>query len=101
MKVEVVHVVFALDNLHVLTSVIVELDWVKARDIAVVNLYVELLDVVLLILRTDDWLKLKPVVDQSELALHLAQACAVVNNYAQIVKVSFYVFNWDGKRKVT
>ena len=95
MKVEVVHVVFALDNLHVLARVVVELDWVEARDVAVVNLYVELLDVMLLVLRTDDRLELKSVVVQSELALHLAQACAVVNDYAQIVEVSFYVFNWD------
>jgi hypothetical protein len=84
-----------------LTRVVVKLNWMKTSYVAVANFEVELLDIVMFVLRAYYRLKLKSVKDQSKLALYFAQARAVVNDDAQIFKVSFNLFDRDGECEVT
>jgi hypothetical protein len=84
-----------------LPRIVVKLNWVVASYVAVVDFDTELLDVVMLIFSTNNRLELKSIVNQSELSLYFAQACAIVNDYTKIFEVSSYFFYGDGERKVT
>ncbi len=84
-----------------LPRIVVKLDRVIASYVAVVDFNTELLDVVMLIFSANNRLELKSIVNQSELSLYLAQACAVVNDDTKIFEVSSYFFYGDGERKVT